>query len=274
MYRALESFSTKNYDVKRKQLLEEDFTTQEEIQEFLNIGYIEVYDGSLEITENGTYDVADYETADVNVSGGEVNLQNKTVTITTNGTQTISADSGYDGLESVAVTTNVAGSLVIPNGTKFAYSSSISDNFDTSQVQDMMNMFSYSTFATIPLINTSSATTMERMFYSNKNLVSVPQFNTHNVERTNQMFYNDNALTTVPVFDTSNVVFMSQMFSGCDNLTNESLNNILEMCINSNITVDNYKKLSSIGLSMTQAQTCTTLSNWAALSSKGWTTGY
>jgi hypothetical protein len=69
MYRALESFTTTDYDVRRKQLLEDDFTTQDEIQEFLNIGYIEAYDGMIEITENGQYDVEEYDVADVNVEG-------------------------------------------------------------------------------------------------------------------------------------------------------------------------------------------------------------
>ena len=69
MYRALESFTTKDYDVRRKQLLEDDFTTQDEIQEFLDIGYIEVFDGMIEITENGQYDVEEYDVADVNVEG-------------------------------------------------------------------------------------------------------------------------------------------------------------------------------------------------------------
>ena len=75
MYRALESFTTKTYDVKRYEILEEDFTTEDEIQELLNIGYIEVYDGSIEITENGQYNVEDYDIADVNVEGSseEVN---------------------------------------------------------------------------------------------------------------------------------------------------------------------------------------------------------
>ena len=70
MYRALESFTTNNYDVRKKQILEDNFTTQEEINEFLSIGYIEVYDGSIDITENGVYNVEDYDTADVNVEGG------------------------------------------------------------------------------------------------------------------------------------------------------------------------------------------------------------
>lgn len=75
MYRALESFTTKNYDVKRKELLADDFTTQDEINEFLSIGYIKVDDGTIFITENGEYDLDTYDIANVNVEGSsqEVN---------------------------------------------------------------------------------------------------------------------------------------------------------------------------------------------------------
>ena len=79
MYRATLSFTTKNYDVRKNQILEDDFTTQDEIDEFLNIGYIVEYDGTLEITENGLYDVEDYEKADVNVAGGGVAVEEKDV---------------------------------------------------------------------------------------------------------------------------------------------------------------------------------------------------
>lgn len=135
MYRSTTSFTTKDYDVRPKQILEDDFTSEEQIQEFLRIGYIEVYDGTLEITENGQYDVEDYQNADVNVSGGEVNLQSKEVTITENGTTTITPDQGYDGLSDVDVTVNVP----IPTPTLELYdvleiNHSIGSMFDTGYI--------------------------------------------------------------------------------------------------------------------------------------------
>lgn len=59
--------------------------------------------GTIEITQNGTgIDVAQYAYADVSVSGGQPNLQNKTVT-PTESEQSITADTGYDGLGTVTV---------------------------------------------------------------------------------------------------------------------------------------------------------------------------
>lgn len=60
--------------------------------------------GTINISENGTHDVTDYATAEVDV---QPNLQNKSVTITSNGSQTVTPSTGKDGLSSVAITVNV-----------------------------------------------------------------------------------------------------------------------------------------------------------------------
>lgn len=65
--------------------------------------------GTKNITQNGTTDVTNYANANVNVPTPSPNLQNKSITITQNGTQTVTADSGYDGLDEVEITTNVSG---------------------------------------------------------------------------------------------------------------------------------------------------------------------
>lgn len=65
--------------------------------------------GTIPITQNGTVDVTNYANANVNVPAPAPNLQSKDITITTNGTQTVTADSGYDGLNEVEIITNVSG---------------------------------------------------------------------------------------------------------------------------------------------------------------------
>ena len=63
--------------------------------------------GTISITENGTVDVTQYASAEVNVSSSP-SLQSKSVTYTSNGTNTITPDDGYDGLSSVDMTVDVA----------------------------------------------------------------------------------------------------------------------------------------------------------------------
>ena len=43
MYKALKSFTTKDYDVKLGEILQEDFDTPDKIQNFLDVGYIKEY---------------------------------------------------------------------------------------------------------------------------------------------------------------------------------------------------------------------------------------
>lgn len=60
--------------------------------------------GTLQITANGAKDVTNYKNVNVNV---EPNLEQKTVTITENGTTDVIPTTGKDGMSKVTVTTNV-----------------------------------------------------------------------------------------------------------------------------------------------------------------------
>ena len=60
--------------------------------------------GTLQITANGEKDVTNYKNVNVNV---EPNLEQKTVTITENGTTDVTPTTGKDGMSKVTVTTNV-----------------------------------------------------------------------------------------------------------------------------------------------------------------------
>lgn len=61
-------------------------------------------EGTLDVTENGTQDVTNYKNINVNV---EPNLEEKTVTVTTNGTTEVTPTSGKDGMSKVTINTNV-----------------------------------------------------------------------------------------------------------------------------------------------------------------------
>ena len=145
---------------------------------------------------------------------------------------------------------------------------------DTSRAIYMRNMFDGCTnLTTIPLLNTSSVTYMEFMFYGCTNLTEIPQLNTSKVTNMNSVFGSCTNLTTIPLLDMSSVTYMGSTFYGCTSLSDESLNNILAMCANAT-SYNGTKTLKNIGLASEQATKCTTLSNYSAFTSAGWTTGY
>ena len=145
---------------------------------------------------------------------------------------------------------------------------------DTSKVTSMSNMFEYCySLQTIPLLDTSKVTSMSNMFNRCEALTSIPQIDTSKVTSMGSMFAYCSSLQTVPVLDFSSATSMYKVFNYCEALSNDSLNNILA----SLLTATSYKgtkNLKYIGLTETQATTCTTLSNWAACEEAGWTTGY
>ena len=106
------------------------------------------------------------------------------------------------------------------------------------------------------------------------NIIECPMFTVNNsVTSFSYMFSGCSNLTTVPQLDTSSGTEFSGMFFGCSSLSNTSLNNILASLANA-ASYSSIKTLKYVGLSSTQATTCTTLSNWAAASGAGWRTGY
>lgn len=168
---------------------------------------------------------------------------------------------------------------------------------DTSNVTTMSYMFNGCTnLTTIPLLNTSNVTNMYWTFKGCKGLTTIPVLDTSNVTNMTSMFDNCSSLTTIPVLDTSKVIKIYQMFYicsslttvpvldiseatdmvnmfyGCGSLSDESLNNILVMCTNA--TKITNKTLKYIGLTSDQATKCTSLSNYSAFTTAGWTTGY
>lgn len=150
---------------------------------------------------------------------------------------------------------------------------------DTSQVTNMSGMFSYCpNLLTIPLIDTSHVINMQGMFSGSTSLIEIPQLNTSSLgsNAITTMFENCTSLTTIPILNTSNLTTMSNMFANCPNLSDTSLDNILQMCINSNISNTNRKNLSHLGLTATNypAGRIQALPHYQDFIDAGWTIGY
>lgn len=207
--------------------------------------------GELSVTENGQYNVVNYDSVNVNVESG-------------------------------------GGTLVLPNGIRFQNSFSTEMNFlanaDTSNVTNMNSMFYYCTYlASLNLssFNTSKVTDMSNMFNSCSSLTSLDlsSFDTRKVTHMATMFSSCRNLVTLNVdsFVLSSVSAtinrLSSAFGMCASLSSNSLNSILKMLSTWTASFPN-KALARVGLTQTQAETCTTLSNWQACVDVGWSTGY
>ena len=224
--------------------------------------------------------------------GGEVNLQSKDITINQNGTTTVTPDTGYDGLSDVDVT--VSGILDTSDATatasdmaegKTAYVNGVKltgtmqePSPDWSEIgyskapQDILDDFAYS--KSIADNWDSSRKSLNSVYSNDLNLKYMPSIDTSNVTNFAYSFNGCENLITIPVLDTSKAMWFTFAFVSCSALSNESLNNILAMCVGATSSYTSTKTLKQIGLSQTQATTCQTLSNWDAFVAAGWTTGY
>lgn len=191
--------------------------------------------------------------------GGTPTLQDKSVTITENGTTNVTADTGYDGLSEVEITTNVSGGgsqKIKPLTLSFSSNSGSEINtqmIDTSLLTTFRNMFTTCVCEELDLSgwDASNVTRMDSMFQNCSNLKTVKignLFDTSKVTNMNSMFYNCSNLIDVPVFNASRVTNFGGMFQNIGSeLTDQSLDNILLTCISAT-SYTGTKKLSSLGL--------------------------
>lgn len=151
----------------------------------------------------------------------------------------------------------------------------------------------YNVFATVPegyagaltltnsiekvgTFDTSSIQNMSGMFSGCRNLKTVELLDTKNVTSFVRMFYNCTNIENIPQFDTSSVIDFSSMFGNVSNhLTDESLNNILGMCINA-VSYTGTKTLDTLSLTENRAPKARleALPNYQAFINAGWTIGY
>lgn len=125
--------------------------------------------------------------------------------------------------------------------------------------------------------NTNRITDMSFLFHNCNELeeIDFSKVNTSKVKNMQQMFYNCISLKDVPIFNTSSVTNFSNMFGICPLLSDESVNNILQMCINAT-SYAGTKTLKYLGFnsSWCPASRIQALSNYQAFLNARWTIGY
>lgn len=126
-----------------------------------------------------------------------------------------------------------------------------------------------------PMVDTSAKTSFRYFAQNCYKLLQIPLLDTSNVTNMANAFNGCYSLTTIPALNTSKVTNVSSMFNNCYCLSDESLNNILAMCINAT-SYTGTKTLANIGISSTyySVEKIQALSNYQAFIDAGWTIGY
>lgn len=138
-------------------------------------------------------------------TSSNANIQDKQVTITENGTQTITADEGFDELSSVEVNTNVIDEAL--NFSSIGY-----DEFDINNIRRILQVNKKYSEDIIP------SPVPNTLNYQNNNvLMFYPNINTSNVTSLNMSFYGCQRLLYINI-DSSNVTNMRACFYNGKNL--------------------------------------------------------
>lgn len=173
--------------------------------------------GQKEITDNGTYDVTSFASANVDIEIGKL----------TNEEYAEANDDLDDILEGTIPMTiyppdwSELGYSDTPQEVidGFNYAKQIKDNWDSTQT-DINNKFANDTnLVYMPLVDTSNATNMGYMFLNCTNLENIPLLNTSGLTNANYMFMGCTRLKTISLLDFSGISSMTSMFSGCTGLT-------------------------------------------------------
>ena len=133
------------------------------------------------------------------------------------------------------------------------------------------------TFYSLPCTIGPGVTNLQNFCLSCADLIQLPTFeDTSHCTTFNSAFYSCTSLVDFPILNLSANLSssgLSNFVGNCVSLSDNSLHNIIKSLLtvtSSTIT----KTLAHIGLSDTQATTCTSFDEWATLSANGWATGY
>lgn len=227
--------------------------------------------GTLNITENGEYDVTNYLTANVNMP---IIFPNKVSF----------SNANFYGITNTKWLENADTSRLVDCNNMFSSAINLRSlnlsNWDVSNVTNMSAMFSQCSNLNNLIVenwNTENVTNMSYAFRYLSSMISLDLSNldVSNVQNFSYIFEADGNLTNLNLTNWSldGALYMDGMFSRCYSLSNDSLNGILAI-LPTATSYTRAKTLSALGIDSSQATTCTTLSNWQACVTAGWTTGY
>lgn len=152
-------------------------------------------------------------------------------------------------------------------------------NIDFSKSNDMqLAFYECININIVPNYNLCMATSFYYTFYNMRNIRSIPNFYCPNVHTLTSAFRGCVNLVDVPEWQFNNLndsMALSSTFMFCNNLSINSIQNIINMCLNSNITSNRYKNLNTQNLYSPFYYTNITSSKYSnrlsELTAAGWT---
>lgn len=275
-----EDFPKEMADIEMGELTDEEYIeANEDLDNILENTVVP--SGTLNITENGEYDVTNYTGANVNITS-EYNAKTDVVgmTKTTSGYKTFLREIDVANWDTSQMN-SFEGMFYQCNGlTKI-------DNINSLNTANITNL--YGTFywcASLTNLNVKdwdvrNVTTMYNTFNYCLELTTIDLsgWNTGKNETIRGMFEYCQKLTSINFgneFTLSGCIYSASLynaFNQCTSLDNNTLNDILGLLL----TATQYpgtKTLKQIGLTSAQATICTTLPNWQDCVNAGWATGY